>query len=166
MAALGAAVLSLTGSTPALAATDGFPDPGTKFTIRADNVGGSQCLTLRSSPRTRFSACNPGDEAQQWVQGPLDAEGYGLVFGSDGRCIGMNGRLSEKSNCDRPVQRKPIAWKQFPNGEVQNRDANDPDQPELTTFYWGAPFSAGTKPYLLADVRDKWTTSFTLTPVN
>ncbi|MGW6289863.1 hypothetical protein [Streptomyces sp. NPDC055107] len=64
--------------------------------------------------------CNSSDANQKWVRKSSNAQGYGGVYGVDGRCIATGLTLLPARLCSRVEQAPPQQWKQFPDGKVRN----------------------------------------------
>ncbi|MFG2596294.1 hypothetical protein [Streptomyces sp. NPDC048445] len=127
LVALTAAACSVLSATSASAATSVFPPAKTSFRIQATIDGAKQCVTreTRDPAILRYRPCDPANTAQLWERRTVDADGYGIVYGTDGSCINASGRLWQAVICRRVVRPAKLAWKQNPDGTVVNKDASE-----------------------------------------
>ncbi|MFF3139256.1 hypothetical protein [Streptomyces mirabilis] len=89
-AATAVALLGSALSTATSASAAEFPPAGA-FTIKAV-MGDGRTLCLSSTPflmqgLPTYRACDPRDMAQRWSRPRSDADGYGIVYANDGRCL-------------------------------------------------------------------------------
>ncbi|MFE9577390.1 hypothetical protein ACFYO1_13455 [Nocardia sp. NPDC006044] len=119
------------------AATTAFPDPNVTFLIQAEiRDGGTRCATQTDGKTAiKFTACDKGNESQQWFQREVDDQGYGMVYSVKGVCIDENAYATNADKCEKRAKPERLMWKQESGGLVRNKS----DKP----MYWSARGTSG-----------------------